>query len=622
MRVAGLLGAVLYTRPMPLNDLIALPSHIHLPSVGGAQRWWKRLTPHRQDRVAMLAPLAAVLLFFAAIVAALGYLRVEEVEREQQAVRRDVEYAQQRVRLRLLERQEQLMRMARDLSNHELDTTGFRTRAAAMLDQYPEIYGVAWIDEKRKVKVSLGSTVLPGKLLYSDSENTQRFGQDSTDGFAIASETRQPLFIQRPRSEGYVPLLQLFLPLTERSRPGGVVLAEFSVDGLYRYAIPPEVTAQYAVSLVDSKGGVLAGTTIPPRSRLNPWTQPTNEYSMPVSPVGIGLMIRAQAYRASLGMIGSGQFWLVAALSVMTAWMLIANWRHTRRRLQAQQALVSETNFRRAMENSMLTGMRAMDLQGRITYVNAAFCQMTGWRESDLVGRTAPFPYWPDAERDHAASRLEAELTGHTAPGGIQVRIKRRDNTLFDARLYVSPLIDALGTQTGWVTSMTDITEPNRVRDQLSASHQRFTTVLEALDAAISVAPLGGDELLFANKLYRQWFGMQSNGHLALISALVRSFEVFAVGDEPFAFLRQTQPQRWGSEVFMLGLWIALPLVGMLLFVNLVLGVISRVAPQISVFSVGFPITVTVGLIGMLLTLPLLEAPFVTALQRMVEQFE
>ena len=113
-----------------------------------------------------------------------------------------------------------------------------------------------------------------------------------------------------------------------------------------------------------------------------------------------------------------------------------------------------------------------------------------------------------------------------------------------------------------------------------------------------------------------------SNSHLAIIAALVHSFEVFAVGDEPFAFLRQTQPQRWGSEVFTLGLWIALPLVGMLLFVNLVLGVISRVAPQISVFSVGFPLTLSVGLIGMLLTLPLLEQPFAMALVRMLAHFQ
>ena len=504
---------------MPLPQFIALPSQLNLPSVKSAQRWWTRLTPHRQDRVAMLTPLAAVLLFFAAIVAALGYLRVEEMDREQQAVRRDVEYAQQRLRLRLLERQEQLMRMTREFSNRELDAEEFRVRAGAMLNQYPEIYGIAWIDDKRKARISLGSTVLPGNQLYQSTENLVK--TDTLDAYTLAAETRQPVYRQRLRSDGYVPLLQLFLPLTERAKPGGIVLAEISVDGLFRYGLPPEVTAQYAVSLLDANGGLLAGAAMPPKRIVNalaPWSNPPHEYSMPVSPVGTGLVIRAQAYRASLGLIGSGQFWLVSSLSMMTAWMLIANWRHTRRRLQAQQALISETNFRRAMENSMLTGMRAMDLQGHITYVNAAFCQMTGWNESDLVGRTAPFPYWPDTDRENMSARLEEELRGNTSPGGIQVRVKRRDNTLFDARLYVAPLIDAKGLQTGWVTSMTDITEPNRVREQLSASHQRFTTVLEALDAAVSVAPLGGDELLFANKLYRQWFGIEALGHLGMVA--------------------------------------------------------------------------------------------------------
>lgn len=69
------------------------------------------------------------------------------------------------------------------------------------------------------------------------------------------------------------------------------------------------------------------------------------------------------------------------------------------------------------------------------------------------------------------------------------MRVKRKSGTLFDARLYVSPLIDAHGQQTGWMTSMTDITEPNRIREQLSASHERFTIVLESLDASVSVAP-------------------------------------------------------------------------------------------------------------------------------------
>ena len=61
---------------------------------------------------------------------------------------------------------------------------------------------------------------------------------------------------------------------------------------------------------------------------------------------------------------------------------------------------------------------------------------------------------------------------------------------------------------------MTDITEPKRIREQLSASYERFTTVLEALDASVSVAPLGSEELLFANKLYRLWFGSDTDGHL------------------------------------------------------------------------------------------------------------
>ena len=112
------------------------------------------------------------------------------------------------------------------------------------------------------------------------------------------------------------------------------------------------------------------------------------------------------------------------------------------------------------------------------------------------------------------------------------------------------------------------------------------------------------------------------NGHLAIIAALVKSFEIFPVTGEPFAFLRAARPEAWGAEVFMLGLWIALPLVGMLLFVNGVLGVIARVAPQINVFAVGFPVTLGVGLVGMLLTLPLMEAPIVLALERMLAHFQ
>lgn len=112
------------------------------------------------------------------------------------------------------------------------------------------------------------------------------------------------------------------------------------------------------------------------------------------------------------------------------------------------------------------------------------------------------------------------------------------------------------------------------------------------------------------------------NGHLLLLAALLRSFDAFPVSDAPFEVVRALQPQVWGAEIFRLGLWIALPIVTMLLFVNLVLGVISRVAQQLQIFSVGFSITVSIGLVGMLVTLPMLQGPFTNALEHMLALFQ
>jgi flagellar biosynthesis protein FliR len=112
------------------------------------------------------------------------------------------------------------------------------------------------------------------------------------------------------------------------------------------------------------------------------------------------------------------------------------------------------------------------------------------------------------------------------------------------------------------------------------------------------------------------------NAHLLVVVAVVGSFHAFPVGPEPFAFLRTMRPETWGAEIFGMGLWIALPLIGMLLFVNLVLGIISRVASQMNVFAIGFPVTLGVGLLGILITLPMMQAPFTMALERMLARFQ
>jgi flagellar biosynthetic protein FliR len=137
--------------------------------------------------------------------------------------------------------------------------------------------------------------------------------------------------------------------------------------------------------------------------------------------------------------------------------------------------------------------------------------------------------------------------------------------------------------------------------------------------------PMTGGEATATSRFFGisvSWLFIVTGGHLALIGAVVQSFQAFPVGPEPFAFLRAVQPQVWGAEVFRLGLWIALPMIAMLLFVNLVLGIISRVAQQMSIFSIGFPITVSIGLVGMLLTLPMMQMPFTMALERMLAHFQ
>ncbi|MSQ56062.1 MAG: PAS domain-containing sensor histidine kinase [Limnohabitans sp.] len=484
--------------------------------------WWRVQSPSHQDRLALLAPLGAVTLFFVAIVVTIAYLRVEEIEREQESAQRELEYAQQQLRLKLLERQEQLMRIAREISNKEIGPEEFIKESQGLVTQYPEINAITWIDQNQRIKSSFSAPSVQLNQMHSVGKKLKQL--ETINTFNLAKDLKISVYSEpvysNTKGQSIESILELHLPISMHSKFEGVVMADFSIDGLLRYTIPTDIRSHHAVAFLDGKGNILAGQSISSINRKNsllPWSNKTFEFTIPVSPVGNSLNLRAQIYRTSQGLIANGMFWLVMALSGITIWLLIGTWRHTRRRLQAQQALIAETNFRRAMENSILTGMRAMDLNGKITYVNTAFCQMTGWTEAELVGLMPPFPYWPDEDKEILTSKLADELQGRTTSTGFQVRVKRKNATVFDARLYVSPLVDARSKHTGWMTSMTDITEPNRIREQLTASYKRFTKVLEALDASVSVAPLGSSELLFTNKLYRLWFGNLSEGHLQMV---------------------------------------------------------------------------------------------------------
>lgn len=137
--------------------------------------------------------------------------------------------------------------------------------------------------------------------------------------------------------------------------------------------------------------------------------------------------------------------------------------------------------------------------------------------------------------------------------------------------------------------------------------------------------PMSGGQVTAVSRLYgttAAWLFVVMNGHLMLTGAVLRSFSSFPVSAEPLAFLNAVQPQVWGTEVFKLGLWVSLPIVGMLMLVNVVMGLVARVAPQMNIFSIGFPITLGVGFTGLWLTLPMMQTPLTMALERMMAYFQ
>lgn len=110
-------------------------------------------------------------------------------------------------------------------------------------------------------------------------------------------------------------------------------------------------------------------------------------------------------------------------------------------------------------------------------------------------------------------------------------------------------------------------------------------------------------------------------GHLMVLMTVIQSFVAFPVDQNFLQALPQMKIYSLGTDLFSAGLWMSLPMVGMLMFANLALGIVSRVAPQMNIYAIGFPITLTVGLVGMAVTLPMLDQPFLALMGRAMDIF-
>ncbi len=100
------------------------------------------------------------------------------------------------------------------------------------------------------------------------------------------------------------------------------------------------------------------------------------------------------------------------------------------------------------------------------------------------------------------------------------------------------------------------------------------------------------------------------NGHLVLIAAVVETFSVMPVAVDGIGQAGLWGLLSWASRMFAAGLVMALPVITSLLLINIGLGVVSRAAPQLNIFAIGFPITLLMGFVLIWVTLPQVMSSF------------
>ena len=130
--------------------------------------------------------------------------------------------------------------------------------------------------------------------------------------------------------------------------------------------------------------------------------------------------------------------------------------------------------FRKAMEDSLLVGMRARDLGGRIKYVNPALCEMTGYRAEELIGCLPPYPYWHPDDLEKHWEESNAALEGKAALTGFESRIRHRDGHDVHTMVYTAPLIDRAGQHAGWMSSVVDITGQKHAQAQQTLQDRKL----------------------------------------------------------------------------------------------------------------------------------------------------
>ena len=316
-----------------------------------------------------------------------------------------------------------------------------------------------------------------------------------------------------PQSSGVgFEVMEMCLPIVEHSITIGYSVLTYSLQEILFAQLGETYGRRNEISFVEPDGTRLAvHGTLPRSKRLFTATQLMD---LP----GNTLMLRMDGRRAGPDLFPNVLPALVTAMSIALVSVLVLLVKDSRRRLKAEQDLADALAFRKAMEDSLVTGLRARDLQGRITYVNPAFCQMLGFKAEELLGASAPMPYWPSEMAEEYQQRQAVRLAGNAlSREGFESVFVRQDGSRFPVLIFEAPLINVLGKQTGWMSAFLDISEQRRVEELSRASQER-------LQATARLATVGEMASLLSHELNQPLAAISSyaTGSLNLIQAQQR----------------------------------------------------------------------------------------------------
>ena len=482
-------------------------------------KWLRKIRGFRL----VYTPLIAIVLFTAVMGIILGTLQLQEKTQQESALFRELSLAKQRIQLRFTNNLDAFVNINRELASGE-DQERLKKIAYEQADELAinnhEIVKIVWINAKNEklwtVPPSNNKTDWINK-----TQNDQSVNSSLASAMELSRTTSRAAFGQfinlnlpsdEPLAKDRKTVFWQVVPNVIGGEVVGFLAVLYTAQGVLD-VIPSELKAQYRFTLLTDNEKMLAISS----DRDTPKRAFSNQTSLDIGVLSPNLTLRIDTYPPPTNLTFRMLIGVVIGLSAFVIWSLWSVLKQMQVRQEAEASLRAETSFRNAMENSTPIGIRAHDMQKRITYVNPAFCEMTGWSAEEMTGLAPPFPFWPDSKRDELVEKMnyaaKSEVVSKT---GIEGVILRRDGSLIQTRTFIAPLIDEKGKQTGWVTSLIDISEPKKIREELALSQERFVTVLEGLDAAVSVVDLENDKLLFANRFYRENFGDDSKGHFKL----------------------------------------------------------------------------------------------------------